>query len=102
MDLKALYKIQYGMYVIGAQKEGKNNAQIANTVFQISSDPPTIAVSINKNNLTWDYIHASKAFSASALQTETPLSFIGQFGFKSGRDMDKLAGVNYKTGVTGS
>ena len=52
MDLKALYKIGYGMYIVGSRKGEKINAQIANTVFQISSEPPTIAVSINKKNLT--------------------------------------------------
>jgi flavin reductase (DIM6/NTAB) family NADH-FMN oxidoreductase RutF/rubredoxin len=102
MDPKALYKIGYGMYIIGACKGDKINAQIANTVFQVSSEPPTVAVSINKKNLTHEYIHESKAFSASVLVQDTPLSFIGQFGFKSGRDTDKLAGVKYKMGASGS
>jgi flavin reductase (DIM6/NTAB) family NADH-FMN oxidoreductase RutF/rubredoxin len=102
MDPKALYKIGYGMYVIGARKGEKNNAQIANTVFQISSDPPTLAVSINKKNLTNEYIHESKAYAASVLTVDTPLSFIGQFGFKSGREVNKFEGINYKRGSTGS
>lgn len=102
MDPKALQKIGYGMYVIGAAKDGKLNAQIANTVFQITSEPPTIAVSINKKNLTHEYITASRAFSASVLCQSTPLSFIGRFGFKSGREIDKLEGVGYRLGVTGS
>jgi flavin reductase (DIM6/NTAB) family NADH-FMN oxidoreductase RutF/rubredoxin len=101
MNLDALRNIGYGMYVIGAGSGSKLNAQIANTVFQISSQPPTVAVSINKNNLTHEYIRASKAFSASILSEDTELSFIGHFGFKSGRDMDKLAGINYKIGETG-
>jgi flavin reductase (DIM6/NTAB) family NADH-FMN oxidoreductase RutF/rubredoxin len=102
MDPKALYKIGYGMYVIGAKKGEKINAQIANTVFQITSEPPTVAVSINKKNLTWEYISQSKAFSASVLAQDTPLSFVGQFGFKSGRDTNKFEGVKYKDGQTGS
>jgi ferric-chelate reductase [NAD(P)H] len=102
MNPKALYKIQYGMYVIGSHKGDKLNAQIANTVFQITSEPPTVAVSINKKNLTWEYIHESQAFAASVLCEDTPLSFIGRFGFRSGRDINKLEGVTYKMGVTGS
>ena len=102
MDPKALYKIGYGMYVIGAKKGEKINAQIANTVFQITSEPPTVAVSINKKNLTWEYINQSKAFSASVLAQDTPLSFVGQFGFKSGRDTNKFEVVKYKDGQTGS
>ena len=102
MDKTALYKLGYGMYIVGAHDGEKLNAQVANTVFQITSEPPTVAVSINKDNLTHEYIDASKAFSASVLCQETPLSFIGGFGFKSGRDVDKLENVNYKIGTTGS
>jgi flavin reductase (DIM6/NTAB) family NADH-FMN oxidoreductase RutF/rubredoxin len=102
MDPKSLYRIGYGMYVIGAHKGDKINAQIANTLFQISSEPPTLAVSINKKNLTHEYIRDSQAFAAAVLNIDTPLAFIGQFGFKSGRDINKFEGVNYKTGSTGS
>jgi len=90
------------MYIIGARKEDKINAQVANTVVQITSEPPTLAVSINKKNLTWEYVNESKAFSTSVLAQDTPLSFIGQFGFKSGRDQNKFTGVKYKAGLTGS
>jgi flavin reductase (DIM6/NTAB) family NADH-FMN oxidoreductase RutF/rubredoxin len=86
------------MYVIGSRKGDKLNGQIANTVFQITSEPPTIAVSINKNNLTYEFIKESKVFTASVLCQDTPLSFIGHFGFKSGRDIDKFEGINYRIG----
>jgi flavin reductase (DIM6/NTAB) family NADH-FMN oxidoreductase RutF len=102
MNLGALRSIGYGMYVIGARKGERLNAQIANTVFQITSEPPTVAVSINKSNLTHEFIQDSQAFAASILCEDTPLAFIGRFGFKSGRETDKLAGVNYHIGGTGS
>lgn len=102
MNSKALYKIGYGMYIIGSYKGDQINAQIANTVFQITSEPPTIAVSINKKNLTHEYIRESRAFTASVLCIDTPLPFIGKFGFKSGRDTNKFEGVNYRIGITGS
>ena len=100
MNLRALHKLGYGMYVIGSRKGDRLNVQIANTVFQITSEPPTIAVSINKNNLTHEFIKESKVFTASVLCQDTPLSFIGHFGFKSGRDINKLEGINYKIGQT--
>jgi len=100
MNTKALRKLGYGLYVVGSRKGNKLNGQIANTVFQITSEPPTIAVSINKNNLTHQLIKESKAFTASVLRRDTPLSFIGHFGFKSGRDIDKVKGINYKIGET--
>jgi len=88
------------MYVIGSRKGDRLNGQIANTVFQITSEPPTIAVSINKNNLTHGFIRESKMLAVSMLSQNTPLSFIGHFGFKSGRDIDKLEGINYEIGET--
>ena len=100
MNTKALHKLGYGLYVVTSRKGEKLNGQIANTVFQITSEPPTIAVSINKDNLTHQFIKESKVFAASALCQSTPLSFIGHFGFKSGRDIDKLEGVDYKIGMT--
>jgi len=102
VDTNALRKLSYGVYIVSSVKDGRYNGQIANTVFQVTSEPPTIAVSINRNNLTWEYIKASRVFSASVLCQATPIPFIGRFGFKSGRDTDKFAGVNYKIGTTGA
>jgi flavin reductase (DIM6/NTAB) family NADH-FMN oxidoreductase RutF/rubredoxin len=102
MNLNALRKISYGLYIIGSYKGDKINGQVANTVTQITSEPPTVAVSINKGNLTHDFIKSSRVFSASILSEATPLAFVGDFGFKSGRDVDKLKSVNHKTGQTGA
>lgn len=103
MDTKAFHKISYGLYVIGAAAKGHRlNAQIANTVIQVCSEKPMISVALNKNNLTHEIIEASKAFSVSILGLDTPLNFIGNLGFKSGREIDKLAGINYGMGRTGA
>lgn len=102
MNHRTLYKISYGLYVVSSKKENKINGQIANTVFQITSEPPTIAVSINKQNLTHEFIKESKVFAVSVLAKEASMKFIGQFGFKSGREIDKFSEVNYKLGVTGA
>ena len=100
MNLKALYKLGYSLYVVSSKEGDKLNGQIANTVFQVTSEPVTIAVSINKNNLTHEFIKESKVLVVSVLSQDAPLSFIGHFGFKSGRDIDKLEGVSYKIGET--
>ena len=102
MDTTALFKLSYGLYIITSKKGDKINGQIANTAFQISNSPATIAVSINKQNLTNEFIRESGVFAVSVLDSETPLSFVGQFGFKSGRDTDKFADVMYKLGTTGA
>jgi flavin reductase (DIM6/NTAB) family NADH-FMN oxidoreductase RutF/rubredoxin len=100
MDHRALHKIGYGMYIVCSRKGKRLNGQVANTVIQVTSESPAIAVTINKNNLTHEFITASKVFTASVLAQDTPLAFIGHFGFKSGRDIDKLKGINYKMGET--
>ncbi len=91
-----LHKISYGMYVVSSEKDGKYNGQIANTVFQLTPKPVQIATSINKENLTHEYIESSGNFSVSVLSTEAPFKFIGLFGFRSGRDVNKFENVNYK------
>ena len=100
MNLKALYKLGYGLYVVCSRKGDKLNGQIANTVFQITSEPPAIAVSINKHNLTHEFIMESKIFTASVISQDAPLSFVGHFGFKSGRDLDKFQSIKHKLGET--
>ena len=100
MNLKALYQISYGLYVIGSRKGDKVNGQIANTVIQVCSEPPTISVCINKGNLSHEFIKDSGVFTVSILSRDTPLSFIGRFRFQSGRDVDKFDGVTYKLGET--
>lgn len=100
MNKSALQKCSYGVYVVSSKKDGKLNGQIANTVCQVTSEPPTISVCINKENLTHDFIMGSRAFSVSVLSEDAPMQFIGRFGFKSGRDIDKFEGINYRIGKT--
>lgn len=96
MDPNVLHNISYGMFIVSSNKSDALNGQIANTVFQITSVPVTIAISINKKNLTHEYIEASKYFSVSILEEDTPLTFIGKFGFKSGRQEDKFKDTGFK------
>ena len=98
MNLKALRNLSYGLYVVSSRNGDRFNGQIANTVIQVTSEPPTVAVCINKQTLTHEYITQSKVFTASMLSQDTPLSFIGHFGFKSGRELDKFKDVDYKLG----
>jgi rubredoxin/flavin reductase (DIM6/NTAB) family NADH-FMN oxidoreductase RutF len=59
-------------------------------------------VSINKQNLTHEYIKESKVFTVSILSKQTPMKFIGHFGFRTGKELDKLKDVSYKVGVSGA
>ncbi len=101
MDANVLHNITYGMYIVASFKDAAINAQIVNALIQVSSHPAKIAVSINKKNLTYEFITNSRYFTVSTLDEATPLNFIGKFGFKSGRAEDKLEGVEYKKLVSG-
>ena len=102
MNLKVLRKIIYGLYIVTSYKGNKLNGQIANTVFQVCSEPPVITVCINKKNFTHDFIKESKVFAISILLREGPMKLIGRFGFRCGRDCNKFRDIKYKIGVTGA
>lgn len=101
IDNKAFYKLSYGLYIVSSFSDGRLNAQIANTVFQITSDPIMFAVCINKKNLTHEYIEKSKLIGVSVLSTEAPMDQIKRFGFKSGRNFNKFEGISYKLTESG-
>jgi ferric-chelate reductase [NAD(P)H] len=101
MDPNVLHNLSYGMYIVSSAKDGRPNGQVANTVFQITSEPVTIGISINKKNLTHEYIEASRHFSVSILEEGTPLPYIGKFGFKSGRQEDKFRDTAHKVLASG-
>jgi len=102
LDLESLFKLNYGMCIVSSKKGDKFNGCIVNTVFQLTPEPPMVAASINKQCLTHEYITGSKVITVSILSQKAPMAFIGSFGFRSGRDIDKFKGVNYKTGRTGA
>lgn len=96
MNLITLEKISYGMYIVSSKKDNTLNGQIANSVFQITATPANIAISINKLNLTHDFIKESKLFCLSILLTDFPMKLIGTFGFKSGREINKFENIEYE------
>jgi len=102
MDARAFRLVSYGLYIVTSKKGRELNGQIANTVFQVCAEPPVIAVCINKKNYTHKFIEESGVFAISILSKEAPMNLIGQFGFKSGRDIDKFENVNFKAGKTGA
>lgn len=95
MNEEALYLINYGLYIVGSQFDNKINAQISNTVFQITDKPNTIVISINKSNYTHEFVEHSRRFSVSIIAKSAPLSLIGNFGFKSGRNTDKFEHISH-------
>ena len=101
LDLESLFNLSYGMCIISSKRDGRFNGCIVNTVFQVTPEPPMIAVSVNKQNLTHEYIARSKVFGVSILAEGASLEFMGRFGFRTGRDMDKFQEINYRIGAAG-
>jgi flavin reductase (DIM6/NTAB) family NADH-FMN oxidoreductase RutF len=100
-DRRAFRDLSYGLYIVTSLDGDRLNGQIVNTVIQVTSDPARVAVILNNQNLTHEFISKSGLFGVSVLDESAPMSFMGFFGFRSGRDVDKLSQVEFKMGVTG-
>ncbi len=97
MDLKSFHKISYGLYLISSNTEEKQNGCISNTVIQVSSKPAKLSVALSKDNLTTDIIRKSRHFTATILSQAVSMDVIGEFGFKSGKDINKFDKFNANT-----
>jgi flavin reductase (DIM6/NTAB) family NADH-FMN oxidoreductase RutF len=101
INFEALFKVSYGLYVVCSGDKTRGNGFISNTVFQVTSSPARFASCCNKDNYTAEFIKESGAFSVSVLHQDTPADIFGRFGYKSGRDIDKLDGMSLQYGETG-
>ena len=91
MDTNALNKLTYGVYVIASGNEKEKNAFIATVAVQVTSQPVQIAIACNKNNYTAEFIEKFGNFSVSVVKREYAPALLGNFGFQSGRNIDKFA-----------
>lgn len=92
MDEKALFKLSYGLFVLTARQNGRDNGCIINTAIQAADGKLTIAV--NKQNLTHDMIQATGAFTVSVLSEKASYDLFKRFGFQSGRNVEKFDGFD--------
>lgn len=117
MEQKALQKLSYGLYIIGSKAvnevvtsenhhlmgvDGRNVGCVVNTVFQVTSADPYIAVSINKNNYTHDCILQSGVLTVSVLTEKADAQLIGIFGFQTSRDYNKYEKIAYESSSYGA
>lgn len=93
MNKSAFHQLSYGVYVVSTWDNGRPTGCTANSAMQITSEPATIAVSINHDNYTNQCIQENGKFAISILGEKTDPSIIGGFGFRSGRDCNKFDGV---------
>ena len=112
MDKNVMHNIGYGLYVLTAKENDKQNGCIINTLIQLTSTPNRVSIAVNKQNYTHDMILRTGKFNVSLLTENTPFDVFKNFGFQSGRDCDKFAdfknykeaanGINYITDYTNS
>ena len=91
-DMTALFNIGYGLYVVTSNDGKKDNGLIVNTVSQVTSSPNRVAVCINKQNYSHHVIKQTGVMNVNCLSVEAPFSVFENFGFRSGRNAEKLAG----------
>lgn len=95
MDEKAMYKLSYGLFVLTAKDENKDNGCIINTAIQAASEPNSLSICVNKSNYTHDMIMKTKEFNVSVISCKATFELFKHFGFSSGKDNDKFE--NFKS-----
>ena len=101
IDFNALFKVSYGLYIVSSGSREHGNGYISNTVFQVTAEPPLFASCCSKDNHTAELIKASGFFSVSVLKQDAAANTIGTFGYRSGKDTDKLVDMDVRYGETG-
>lgn len=97
MNKSVFHKLSYGVYVVSTLDEKRPTGCVANSIMQITSEPATIAVSMNHENFTHSCIEKTGKFAISILSEQSDASLIGTFGFQSGKDVDKFEDVDYES-----
>lgn len=91
VEPNALFKLSYGLFILTARDEDRDNGCIINTVMQLTDNPKRILIGVNKGNFTHDMIAKTGVFNVSVLTTETSFEVFQYYGFQSGRDVNKFA-----------
>lgn len=101
MDLKVMNKISYGLFILTARDGTKDNGCVINTAMQVTANPNRIAIAVNKSNYTHDMILKTGEFNISILDESAKFGTFENFGFKSGRDSDKMVEIKYNRSENG-
>jgi len=94
MDISALFKLSYGVYIIGVKDGERDAGCVVTTVSQSTSKPVTVTVCVNKENYTNECIKKTNMFSVSVISERARENIIGTFGFTCGKEKDKFAGFS--------
>ncbi len=102
INFETLFKISYGLYIVASGDKTQGNGFVSNTVFQVTSEPAKFAACCNKDNFSSSVIEKHGYFSVSILHQDIDTKIFGKFGYKTGKDINKLEGTNVSYGSTGT
>lgn len=102
INYESFFKVSYGLYLVSTKFMDTKAGYVANTVFQVTSSPAKFGICCNKDNYTSEILQKSGVFAFSVLGEQASTGLIGDFGYRSGREIDKFRGVNYFIGESGS
>lgn len=101
MNDNAMHKLSYGLFVLSAKENGKDNGCIVNTVIQVTTSPNRIAVAVNKSNYTHGMIERTGIFNVSVLSENASFATFEHWGFQSGATVDKTVGITFSRAENG-
>ena len=103
MNRKAFGRINYGLFIVGAELDGKPQGCIVNSLHQVTSSMPfKFSLTVNKSNETFKAIEAKGSFAATVLAKDTPKDLVNLFGYKSGRVVNKFDGFDVERDGAGN
>ena len=101
IEKEAMYKLTYGLFMLTTTDGEKQNGCIVNTVSMLTDNPKRIVVFVNKANYSEELLRKTGIFNVSVLTESAPFEIFKQFGFQSGRSVDKFEGGRYATSANG-
>ena len=101
MDRKALYNLEYGVFLVSSKSGDRINACITNTCIQAAAKPLLLAICCINGNYTPELIRESGLFTVSVLDDTAAFDTIEHFGMQSGRNVDKFADFDYAVDANG-
>ena len=101
LDLTALFKMSYGLYVVSATSVDERAACIINTATQVTAEPPRMIVAVHKDNVTSGVIGRAGTFTVTAIDQMADMPYIGNFGFRTSADYDKFSKYELAESETG-
>jgi flavin reductase (DIM6/NTAB) family NADH-FMN oxidoreductase RutF len=97
----AFAALVHGVYVVTTRVNDTINGMTASWVSQVSLSPLLLMVSIAPPRYTHDLIQKSRVFAINVLTAEQ-VDLGKRFGYKSGRQVDKFAGMEHTVAKSGA